>query len=382
MSHVNRCCVRLYRQDSVEETPQNFELPASSDDIPHEGATSINSEAEKLINDLTAQLEIHRSQIEQLRLKLAEMETKTLCLSRQGAAFDTISKNDKLVAHLTGLPTARVFTTILELCQRFDIQYYLGWRVETISPTDQLFITMCKLRTNVSLKALAWEYKVSDTTITNIVVTWLHVLWEILVCGMMNKLPSRQRNTQCLPQSFATFTTCRAVVDCTEIRCAIPKQFDKQSMTYSHYKHYHTLKGLVAVAPNAVITYVSELYPGSTSDKAIMQHCGIIDQLEVGDMILADKGFLISDILPTGVSVNIPPFLNTSQFSREQCILTRNIARARIHVERANARIKRFRILDFIPHNYRDISSKIFQVCAALVNFQNPLLSETESLLL
>jgi len=79
MSHVNRCCVHLYRQDSVEETPQNFELPASSDDIPHEGATSINSEADKLINDLTAQLEIHCSEIEQLRLKLAEMETKTLC---------------------------------------------------------------------------------------------------------------------------------------------------------------------------------------------------------------------------------------------------------------------------------------------------------------
>ena len=254
--------------------------------------------------------------------------------------------------------------------------------METISPTDQLFITLRKLRTNVSLKVLAWEYKVSDTTITNIVVTWLHVLWEILVQGMMNKLPSRQRNAQCLPQAFATFTNCRAVVDCTEIRCAIPKQFAMQSMTYSHYKHYHTLKGLVAVAPNAVITYVSELYPGSTSDKAIMQHCGIIDQLEVGDMILADKGFLISDILPTGVSVNIPPFLNTSQFSREQCILTRNIARARIHVERANARMKRFKILDFIPHSYRDISSKIFQVCAALVNFQNPLLSETESLLI
>jgi len=126
------------------------------------------------------------------------------------------------------------------------------------------------------------------------------MLWEITVDGMMNQLPSRQRNVHCLPQSFATFTNCRAVVDCTEIRCAIPKQFSKQAMKYSHYKHYHTLKGLVAVSPNAVITCVLELYPGSTSDKAIMQHCGIIDQLQVEDMILADKGFLISDILLPG----------------------------------------------------------------------------------
>ena len=320
-----------------------------------------------------------KEQIVQLQFKVCELERGLLEHARQGFLFDTIANDDKMVAHLTGLPSANVFDIILQLCQRFEIAYYLGWRVEILSPRDQLFVTLRKLRTNVSLKALAWEYKVSDTTITNIVVTWLLVLWQVLVDGMMNQLPSRQRNSQCLPQSFATFTNCRAVIDCTEIRCAIPKQFAKQSMTYSHYKHYHTLKGLVAVAPNAVITYVSELYPGSTSDKAITQHCGIIDQLQAGDMILADKGFLISDILPTGVSINIPPFLLKNQFSREQCILTRNIARARIHVERANARIKRFKILDFIPHYYRDISSKVFQVCSALVNFQNPTLSETES---
>ena len=249
---TNRCYVHLYREDNDEETPQNVEQPAVSDNTADKAASDVNSEADVLINELTTQLKIHRSEIAQLQSKLAEMETKTACSSRQCVAFETVSKNDKLVAHLTGLPTAGVFNIVLELCQRFDIEYYLGWRVETISPTDQLFITLRKLRTNVSIKVLAWEYKVSDTTITNIVVTWLHVLWEILVHGMMNKLPSRQRNAQCLPQSFATFTNCRAVVDCTEIRCSIPKQFAMQSMTYSHYKHYHTLKGLVAVAPNAV----------------------------------------------------------------------------------------------------------------------------------
>jgi DDE superfamily endonuclease len=124
---------------------------------------------------------------------------------------------------------------------------------------------------------------------------------------------------------------------------------------------------------------VSDLYPGSTSDKAIMAHCGITNQLVAGDLVLADKGFLISDIVPPGVSVNIPPFLCTGQFSREKCILTRNIARARIHVERANCRIKAFKILDFISQNYREYASKIFQVCAALVNLQYPLLSEVES---
>lgn len=52
-------------------------------------------------------------------------------------------------------------------------------------------------------------------------------------------------------------------------------------------------------------------------------------------MILADKGFLIQDILPYGVTLNLPPFLTTTQFTAEQVRQTELIARARVHVERA-----------------------------------------------
>ena len=72
----------------------------------------------------------------------------------------------------------------------------------------------------------------------------------------------------------------------------------------------NSFKVLIGVAPNAVITYVSKLYPGSTSDKEIVRDCGILEHFETGDLVLADNGFLIQDLLPNGVSVNIPPFLN------------------------------------------------------------------------
>jgi hypothetical protein len=90
---------------------------------------------------------------------------------------------------------------------------------------------------------------------------------------------------------------------------------------------------LVGCAPNGVITFVSGLYVGSSSDKAVVKSCGLLEQLEAGDLILADKGFLISDVLPAGVSLNIPPFLDTPQFSPEQIRRTQCIARARIHIE-------------------------------------------------
>jgi len=98
------------------------------------------------------------------------------------------------------------------------------------------------------------------------------------------------------------------IIDCTEVSCDIPKQLDQQKLTYSNYKHRNTLKGLIGIVPNGVITFVSKFYPGSISDKKIVADCGVLNIFQPGDLILADKGFLISDLLPSGVNLNIPPY--------------------------------------------------------------------------
>ena len=63
----------------------------------------------------------------------------------------------------------------------------------------------------------------------------------------------------------------------------------------------HSFKVLVGVAPNGVVTYSSKLYPGSISDKAIVQLSGFLNHLSAGDIIFADKGFVIQDLVPNGV---------------------------------------------------------------------------------
>ena len=95
-----------------------------------------------------------------------------------------------------------------------------------------------------------------------------------------------------------------------------------------------------------------------------------------GDLILADKGFLIQDIVPKGVSVNIPPFLKNGKFTPSEIKATKNIAKCRIHVEWANARLKDFKILSFVPPYLRCHADKVLQLCAALVNLQFPQIKE------
>ena len=106
---------------------------------------------------------------------------------------------------------------------------------------------------------------------------------------------------------------------------------------------------LTGVAPNGVLTYISNLYPGSISDKEIVQQSGFLQHFVPGDLILADKGFLIQYIVPKGVSVNISPFLEHGKFTESEAKLTKSIASCRIHDERANARLKDFKILSFVP---------------------------------
>ncbi|WAQ99802.1 hypothetical protein MAR_024175, partial [Mya arenaria] len=66
--------------------------------------------------------------------------------------------------------------------------------------------------------------------------------------------------------------------------------------------------------------------------------------LEVGDLVLADRGFLIADELAAhGASLAIPPFAKgKSQFSQREVECARRLSKSRIHVERAIERTRKF----------------------------------------
>lgn len=209
-----------------------------------------------------------------LQETVKRLESK-LDKARQAFTYKSVESKAKIVEHYTGL-SPDMFKIVLNLCMRFDISYRDGWKVECVSPEDQLFITLMKLRRNLSHIDLSVRFGVSAQTVGNIVTTWILVLHEILFKFMLqgNGIPSLNKNKGCMPTCFATFTNCRITLDCTEVQCAIPNNsMFHQSQTFSHYKQRNTFKALIGVAPNGVITFVSDLYrPGSASDKAVVEH--------------------------------------------------------------------------------------------------------------
>ena len=281
------------------------------------------------------------------------------------------------VKQYTGLEK-QIFEAIIAMIQRFSpLNYWSGKPVTSISIEDQLLILLMRLKLDLPYFDLARRYTVSQTTIQNIVMTFLHAPHEIFFEGMMDSLPSQQKNRCSLPESFGDLANCRVILDCTELRIEAPRK-DLQAATaaYSNYKHYLTAKYLIGVSPNGAITYISKGFPGSTSDKIVTQQSNIISHLNAGDLILADKGFLIHDLLPKNIFLNLPAFLcGKTQFTKEEAVFSRKIAGCRIHVERAIYRLRSYKILDYVNIPLRPFIDKITQVCAVLVNLQSPIIA-------
>ena len=69
------------------------------------------------------------------------------------------------------------------------------------------------------------------------------------------------------------------------------------------------MKILLGITPQGTICYVSETWGGRVSDKFITEHCGILNKLTPGDVVLADRGFDISDSVGLmQATLHIPAF--------------------------------------------------------------------------
>ena len=111
-------------------------------------------------------------------------------------------------------------------------------------------------------------------------------------------------------------------------------------------------------------------------DIRIFKECGILKHVRPGDVILADRGFTVQTLLnPLQANVKIPSFLKGgSSLSAAEELSTRKKAKARIHVERFNERMKQFRLVGRkIPLTIAPLATQMVMVACGLVNFQGTL---------
>ena len=132
---------------------------------------------------------------------------------------------------------------------------------------------------------------------------------------------------------------------------------------------------LVGIMPSGAITFRSKVYNGNVSDAAIVERSSFPDVVQAGDDVMADRGFNIRHmLLPKRATLNIPAFSHGRQLSAKAVLRSRKIARVRIHVERAIARMKTFKIINgILPLRLRFQLNQIITIIIVLCNLQERL---------
>ena len=180
-----------------------------------------------------------------------------------------------------------------------------------------------------------------------------------------------------MPQVFKDqYPSMRVIIDAIEIYVEQPHLPELQQMTFSNYKNCNTCRALIGISSSGAITFISKLFSRSIFDKELTRQSGILELLEPGDSVMADKGFNIEEyLIPLGVKLNVPPFLRGKwQLDHCEVVETRRIESLRTHIERAMERIKNFHIFDrTLPVTLTGIADRMSYVCCFLCCFNPPL---------
>ncbi|XP_068738737.1 uncharacterized protein [Montipora capricornis] len=149
-------------------------------------------------------------------------------------------------------------------------------RKRTLKPKDEFLLVMCRLRQGFNEAHLAFLLGISQPTVSRIFVSWINLMY--LRFGTINFWPNREEVDKSMPEDFKSkYPKTRVILDCTEIKCQMPSSLLLNSRLFSSYKNHTTLKGLIGIAPSGAITFISELYAGSISDREIVERSGILD---------------------------------------------------------------------------------------------------------
>jgi DDE superfamily endonuclease len=115
--------------------------------------------------------------------------------------------------------------------------------------------------------------------------------------------------TMCMSFRIHFGTSVAVIKNCFEIFIERPSNLQAQSETWSAYKHGNTAKYLISLTPQGMISFISVGYGGCGSDKFLTKDCGLLKDLQPGDVVLADRGFNLSDSVSVlGARSYLPAF--------------------------------------------------------------------------
>ena len=292
---------------------------------------------------------------------------------------DSFSGNDAKTKFYTGMPNFLMLKQVFNLIA----PYVKNTSQNALQQFQELVLVLIRLKLNVPLQDLAFRFGISVSTASRIFNRWIHIMSIRL--QFLIHWPERRELQETMPAVFQhNFgKQVSIIIDCFEIFIERPSSLIARAMTWSNYKHHNTVKFLIGITPQGVISFISRAWGGRVSDKYLTERSGLLSKLLPGDIVLADRGFDIADSVGFYLArLYIPAFTRSKkQLSASEVEDTRKIANVRIHVERVIGLVRRkYTILQSIlpvemvtskrNENMAPID-KVAIVCCALTNLSD-----------
>ena len=252
---------------------------------------------------------------------------------------DSFRDNDDKTKFYTGIPKFSLLLHVLNL-----IAPHIKRNTQNaLSQFQEFLLVLIRLKLNSPLQDLAYRFNLSVPTALRIFDRWIHVMSVRL--KVLIQWPEHEELQATMPVVFQRNfgKKVAVIIDCFEIFTERPSSLIARAMTWSNYKHHNTVKFLIGVTPQGVISFISKAWGGRVSDKYLTENSGLLRKLLPGDIVLADRGFDIADSVGFyQARLHIPAFTRgKKQLSAKDVEETRKIANVRIHAERVIGLVRR-----------------------------------------
>lgn len=395
---VLKLCVHVYRYDRRQNRKQNHGQGTFSDGLNeaelaetdwdgHAETMDLESDTQTATMDSDTQTDITMDYMQAMEADIQKLRTEKIMLQqkvdRQSVTFsekfferEDGSSDDDKVRYYTGLPS---LLTLVGVVSFLSPSISSGPRTIT-SKLQEILIVLFRLRLNLPTQVVADMFKISPTAVSRIFLKVLHVMY--IKMKPLISWPDREDLRRNMPFEFRKYfgNKVTVIIDCFELFIETPSLLKARAQTWSNYKHHNTVKYLIGITPQGVVSFISAGWGGRASDKWLTENSTFLDRLLPGDLVLADRGFNIQESVGLMCAeVKIPAFTKgKKQLSAFEVESTRKIAHVRIHVERVIGNIvQKYPILvSTMPITMLNIGEnedattldKIVTVCCALVN--------------
>ena len=224
----------------------------------------------KRISDLEQELQKALELIKTLQTEIDSLQQKDF-------SIDDIKHDDHLVELYTGISTYGVFTFLSKKLEGevAKMQYYKGvdshkskryqvndshakpGRKRALNCENELLLVLARLRQGLSLEDLAFRFKVSVSSVSGIISTWVPFLGREL--ASLIYWPRKDELQLFYQEAFKQFPHVSSIIDCTEMFLERPSMADTQALTYSTYKSHNTAKYLVRLSTTGYIMSTSTM---------------------------------------------------------------------------------------------------------------------------